>query len=173
MKKRILSILLVLFGISVFPACNSEQGPSELDLLIENLPTSNLTEAPPEGSDESSTDTEASAYKSATGVLVSVSEDSITISAEGKEYKFLIDENTRILAGSLPSAVNITVSYNEASVSDKNYIAEIITVLNTTETSEKDSQTQNSDESTEPIENTENSDESTETLENTDEQTLE
>lgn len=155
MKKHIIGILITLVGISAFSGCNSEQGPSELDLLIENLPTSNLTQEAPENSDADSSSDAAEIYKSVTGAVVSVSEEGITVNAEGKEHKFIIDENTKVLGGSLENAVNITISYNEASLSDKNYIAEIVTVLKTIEPSEEDSTTPNSDENTQPVENTE------------------
>lgn len=154
MKKHIIGILIALVGISAFSGCNSEQEPSELDLLIENLPTSNLTEEAPENSDADSSSDTAEIYKSVTGSVVSVSEDGITVSAEGKEHKFIIDENTKVLGGTLETAINITVSYNEAFFSDKNYIAEVITVLSTSESSDEGSITPNSDENTQPVENT-------------------
>lgn len=155
MKKNILCFIAALIGISVFSGCNSEQGPSELDLLIENLPTSNLTQEALENSDADSSSDAAEIYKSVTGAVVSVSEDGITVSSEGKEHKFIIDESTKVLGGTLETAVNVTISYNEASLSDKNYIAEIVTVLKTIESSEEGSITPNSDENTQPVENTE------------------
>lgn len=155
MKKYILGFIAALIGISTFSGCNYEQGPSELDLLIENLPTSNLTEEAPENIDSDSSSDAAEIYKSVTGAVVSVSEDDITVSAEGKEHKFIIDENTKVLGGTLETAVNITISYNEASLSDKNYIAEIITVLNAIDSSEEGLISPNSYDNTQPVENTE------------------
>lgn len=130
MKKNILAVIAAFSLAVLFSGCNnSEEPPDELKMLLEQLQTTHLNVDTPENAEDADSTTENITYKSSTGLLVSFTEDSITIKADNKEQKFLLDENTQILGGELTSAEAVTVTYNETDGKEKNITADIITVL--------------------------------------------
>lgn len=130
MKKNI-PAFIVAFSLAVsFSGCNnSEEPPDELEKLLQQLQTTHLNVDAPENAEDADSTTENITYKSSTGLLVSFTEDSITIKADNKEQKFILGENTQILGGELTSAEAVTVTYNETDGKEKNITADIITVL--------------------------------------------
>lgn len=130
MKKNILAVIAAFSLAVLFSGCNnSEEPPDELEMLLEQLQTTHLNVDTPENAEDADSTTENITYKSSTGLLVSFTEDSITIKADNKEQKFILDENTQILGGELTSAEAVTVTYNETDGKEKNITADIITVL--------------------------------------------
>lgn len=130
MKKNIIAVIAAFSLAVLFSGCNnSEEPPDELEMLLEQLQTTHLNVDAPENAEDADSTTENITYKSSTGLLVSFTEDSITIKADNKEQKFLLDENTQILGGELTSAEAVTVTYNETDGKEKNITADIITVL--------------------------------------------
>lgn len=130
MKKNIPAFIAAFSLTVMFSGCNnSEEPPDELEMLLEQLQTTHLNVDAPENAEDADSTTENITYKSSTGLLVSFTEDSVTIEADNKEQKFILDENTQILGGELTSAEAVTVTYNETDGNEKNITADIITVL--------------------------------------------
>ena len=130
MKKNIPAFIAAFSLTVMFSGCNnSEEPPDELEMLLEQLQTTHLNVDAPENAEDADSTTENITYKSSTGLLVSFTEDSVTIEADNKEQKFILDENTQILGGELTSAEAVTVTYNETDGKEKNITADIITVL--------------------------------------------
>lgn len=131
MKKSILLFTAVFSAAVIFSGCNqTEEAPSELDKLLEQVRTTHLTSDTPAGEDGVETSSEDVTYKSVTGILVSFSEKNITVKADNEEHKFLIDGSTQILGGELSSAEAVTVTYG-GDDGEKDITAEVITVLDT------------------------------------------
>lgn len=130
MKKNIPAFIAAFSLTVMFSGCNnSEEPPDELEMLLEQLQTTHLNVDAPENAEDADSTTENITYKSSTGLLVSFTEDSVTIEADNKEQKFILDENTQILGGELTTAEAVTVTYNETDGKEKNITADIITVL--------------------------------------------
>ncbi|MCM1055151.1 MAG: hypothetical protein NC394_06485 [Bacteroides sp.] len=137
MKKNILAFTAAFSLAVLFSGCNnSEEGPSELDKLLEQLQTTHLTSDVPEDAESDESAAEGTTYRSVTGVLVSFTEKEITVKAEDKEQSFIISGDTQILGGALPSADAVTVTYDEDDENEKGPTALIITVLNAGEDAE-------------------------------------
>lgn len=139
MKKSILLFTAVFSAAVIFSGCNqTEEAPSELDKLLEQVRTTHLTSDTPAGEDGVETSSEDVTYRSVTGILVSFSEKNITVKADNEEHKFLIDGSTQILGGELSSAEAVTVTYG-GDDGEKDIAAKVITVLNTSGTDEESS----------------------------------
>ncbi len=133
--KKIISVFAaaaVLATLSV--GCGSEEAPDELDLLIDQLQTTHLNTSSPEDSAESE---EVNPYKSLTGTVISFTETDITVKSDGKELKFIINEETQILGGT-PSAANaVTVTYCEPEKKSKGTVANVITIVGSSNKNEE------------------------------------
>lgn len=132
MKKSSLLFTAVFSAAVIFSGCNqTEEAPSELDKLLEQVQTTHLTSDTPAGENGAETSSEDVTYRSVTGILVAFSEKNITVKADSEEHKFLLDGSTRILGGELSSAEAVTVTYSGGDDGEKDITAEVITVLDT------------------------------------------
>lgn len=123
MKKKFSILLFTLTAAILFSGC-SEKKDTELDDIINNLPSvpgNPLISLSPNESDNSVS------YVSVNGTVKSVSKDSISLQSGDKFY---INEDTSIFGGSLAAESYVTVTYNEADKSEKKIFAVAITVLN-------------------------------------------
>ena len=143
MKKYLLGVALItaLF----ISGCSSDEKPSELDMLIEQLQTSQITsETVPEETSEDITTPENTeetsdkpddvsdsvTYDSVTVTVLSVEEDHISVESGGVIYNIFIDENTRIFGGDISEMKTVTITYamtNNGTSAD--ITASFITVL--------------------------------------------
>lgn len=126
MKKNIFVLAAAAACIILMAGCGSEEGPDELDMLIEQLQTTHLNTVSPE---DSAPNEEESRYKSITGAVVSFTETGITVKSNGSENKFVINEETQIMGGQLSSAKEVTVTYCEPEKKSKGTIANVITII--------------------------------------------
>lgn len=126
MKKNIFVLAAAAACIILTAGCGSEEGPDELDMLIEQLQTTHLNTGSPE---DSVPNEEESRYKSITGAVVSFTETGITVKSNGSENKFVINEETQIMGGQLSSAKEVTVTYCEPEKKSKGTIANVITII--------------------------------------------
>lgn len=146
MKKQFLAAAVVSVAALFLAGCNSDEQPSELDNLINQLQTSQMTsetepeETPdeitkPEDSDKSEDDPDgngnnAVTYDSVTVTVLSLEEDHISVESGGVVYNIIIDDNTQIFGGDISESKTITVTYilteNDTEV---NITAAVITVL--------------------------------------------
>lgn len=126
MKKNIFVLAAAAACIILMAGCGSEEGPDELDMLIEQLQTTHLNTGSPE---DSAPNEEESRYKSITGAVVSFTETGITVKSNGSENKFVINEETQIMGGQLSSAKEVTVTYCEPEKKSKGTIANVITII--------------------------------------------
>lgn len=134
MKKIILLFSAAAVLATLLTGCGSEEAPDELDLLIEQLQTTHLNTASPSDTDEPE---EVNPYKSLTGTVISFTETDITVKSDGKESKFIINEETQILGGT-PSATNaVTVTYCEPEKKSKGTVANVITVVGSSDEKEE------------------------------------
>lgn len=129
MKKGILIFTAAVVFAAFLSGCSSEEGPSELDSIIEQLQTTHLNTGSPE---ENPITEEAIPYKSLTGAVISFNGSEITVITDGKEQKFALDENTQILGGSCDKAKTVTITYCEPEKKSKSTIANVITILELT-----------------------------------------
>ena len=146
MKKQFLAVTVIIAALFL-SGCSSDDAPSELDILIEQLQTMQITSEtePEETSEEEITtpdNTEEAAdvpdgsnidsvtYDSVTVTVLSVEEDHITVESEGITYNIIIDDNTQIFGGEISEDKTVTVTYilyNDGS--ESNIMALFITVL--------------------------------------------
>ena len=126
MKKNIFALVAAAACIILMAGCDSEEGPDELSMLIEQLQTTHLNTGSPE---DSTPNEEASQYKSITGTVVSFTETGITVKSDSGENKFVINEETQIMGVQLSSAKEVTVTYCEPEKKSKGTIANVITII--------------------------------------------
>lgn len=132
MKKNILIFTAAAACIMLFSGCSSQaEDTSELDNLLEQLQTTHLNTGSPEEGAETE---EAIPFKSLTGTVSSFSESELTVKADGKEQKFTLDESTQILGGDRDAAKTVTVTYCEPEKKSRSTVANVITILETTDT---------------------------------------
>ena len=143
MKKHILRAVII--AALLLSGCSSDEPPSELDILIEQLQTSQITsetvpdetsedittpENTEETSDEPNDIADAVTYDSVTVTVVSVEEDHISVESGGVTYNIIIDENTQIFGGDISEKKTVTITYvltNNGTATD--ITAAFITVL--------------------------------------------
>ena len=142
MKKHMLGAVLI--AALFLSGCSSEEPPSELDKLIEQLQTSQITsETVPEETEDTTTpeNTEETSdkpdetpdsvtYDSVTVTVLSIEDGHISVESGGVIYNIIIDENTRIFGGDISETKTVTITYALTDNSTETDItAAFITVL--------------------------------------------
>ena len=142
MNKRFPSVAAFILAVSViFSGCSSDESPSELDMLIEQLQTVHMTSEtipeevsddapvsentdeqvtaePADGTSEEVTEnTDASenndpiTYNSITVTVLSIADGRISVEYNGVVYSIIIDENTNIFGGDISEEKTVTITY--------------------------------------------------------------
>lgn len=152
MNKRLPIAAAFIFSVSMLlSGCNSEEPPSELDSLIEQLQTMHITSEtiPEETSDDvsvsentsepvtaeatgetASGDNSPVTYNSITVTVLSVEEGHIAVEYNGVVYNIIIDESTGIFGGDISENKTVTITYvRNDNDSETGILASAITVL--------------------------------------------
>lgn len=122
MKKYILAFILSA-AVLLCSGCSNSEENSELDELINELPTMYL-----DGGSEDPEDAKPS-YKSITGTVTAVSKKNITVKTGDKEYKVATDKNPQIFGGTIEKELTVTVTYESTQDEEKTITPATITIL--------------------------------------------
>lgn len=122
MKKYILAFILSA-AVLLCSGCSNSEENSELDELINELPTMYL-----DGGSEGPEDAKPS-YKSITGTVTAVSKKNITVKTGDKEYKVATDKNPQIFGGTIEKELTVTVTYESTQDEEKTITPATITIL--------------------------------------------
>lgn len=121
MKKYILAFLLSA-ALLLCSGCNNTEQNSELDDLINSLPTIHL------GGEEDPEEAKPS-YKSVTGTVSAVAKKNITVNTGEKDYKFATDKDPQIFGGTIEKGLTVTVTYESSQDEGKTITPKTITIL--------------------------------------------
>ncbi len=122
MKKYILAFILSA-AVLLCSGCNKSEENSELDELINDLPTIYL------GGGNGEPEENKPSYKSITGIITAVSKKKITIKADDQEYKVAINNYPQIFGGVLEKDLTVTVSFDSTQDMEKTITPTSITIL--------------------------------------------
>lgn len=162
MKKYILAFLMSV-ALLFCSGCNNTEQNSELDDLINSLPTIYL------GGDSDDPEEAKPSYKSITGTVSAVAKKNITVKADEKDYKFATDKEPQIFGGVIEKGLTVTVTYEASQDEGKTITPITITIL------DGNPDTTVSKEETEPIQeevNTEATEESVTETSDTEAETI-
>ncbi len=122
MKKYIL-VFMLFAAVLLCSGCNKSEENSELDELINGLPTIYL------GGENGGPVEDKPSYKSITGTVTAISKKKITVKADDQEYKIAINNYPQIFGGVLERGLTVTVSFDSTQDMEKTITPTSITIL--------------------------------------------
>ena len=125
---KILSVLVAM--LMVLSGCEESKSKSELDEILDKVPTANLVNGKVEYTTVFDENTQ---FSSVTGKVTSVSVYDITIEANGQEYIFALSNDVKIYNGKIGIADDVTITYEGTEYKEG---AVVITILLLSEDSE-------------------------------------